>query len=184
MKPIDFPQSTKVLQKPEDMFDADCKPLPVWSDGKQCVSCWRPTFKRTCPHLVHGQGVVGRKCRIFATARLPDRENPFVMPPFFARVRLWLEDGWDNIKEAAKAVRSAAKERDKRIHFVCGFLISLVVGFFLPILGLFAGSVAGAIKEWWDSKGHGAVELMDFVFTCFGAVAALIPSFILHSIVW
>ena len=89
----------------------------------------------------------------------------------------------DNIKEAAKAVRSAAKERDKRIHFVCGFLISLVVGFFLPILGLFAGSVAGAIKEWWDSKGHGTVELMDFVFTSFGAVVALIPSFILHSIV-
>ena len=184
MKPIDFPQSTKVLQKPEDMFDADCKPLPVWSDGKQCVSCWRPTFKERVRILFMGKVWLGVNAGYSQPPVYLTGETSFVMPPFFARVRLWLEDGWDNIKEAAKAVRSAAKERDKRIHFVCGFLISLVVGFFLPILGLFAGSVAGAIKEWWDSKGHGAVELMDFVFTCFGAVAALIPSFILHSIVW
>ena len=99
-------------------------------------------------------------------------------------MRLWLEETWDNTKEIANTVRAAAKQRDKRIHFVCGFIISLVVGFFLPLLGLFAGCVAGAVKEWWDSKGHGTVELMDFVFTAFGAVAALMPSFILHSIVW
>ena len=27
------------------------------------------------------------------------------------------------------------------------------------------------IKEWWDSKGHGTVELMDFVFTAMGAAS-------------
>lgn len=108
MKPIDFPQSTKVLQKPENMFDADCKPLPVWSDGKQCVSCWRPTFKERVRILFAG--------------------------------KVWL--------------------------------------------GVNAGCVAGAIKEWWDSKGHGTVELMDFVFTSFGAVVALIPAFILHNLIF
>lgn len=91
---------------------------------------------------------------------------------------------WDNTKDIAKEVREAAKERDKRIHFACGFIISLVVGFFLPLLGLFAGCVAGAIKEWWDSKGHGTVELMDFVFTSCGAVVALIPAFILHNLIF
>lgn len=44
MKPIDFPQSTKVLQKPSTMSDKECSPLHVWSDGKQCVSCWKPSF--------------------------------------------------------------------------------------------------------------------------------------------
>lgn len=184
MKPIDFPQSTKVLQKPENMFDADCKPLPVWSDGKQCVSCWRPTFKERVRILFAGKVWLGVNAGYPQPPVYLTGETPFVIPPFFARVRLWLEDVWDNTKDIAKEVREAAKERDKRIHFACGFIISLVVGFFLPLLGLFAGCVAGAIKEWWDSKGHGTVELMDFVFTCFGAVAALIPSFILHSIVW
>lgn len=183
MKPIDFPQSTKVLQKPEEMLDTECKPLPVWSDGKECVSCWRPTFKERLNILVSGKvwlSVCGRtQPPVYITG-----EHFFVRPPFFARVHLWLEETWDNTKEIANTVRTAAKQRDKRIHFVCGFIISLVVGFFLPLLGLFAGCVAGAVKEWWDSKGHGTVELMDFVFTAFGAVAALIPSLILHSIVW
>ncbi len=184
MKPIDFPQSTKVLQKPGTMPDTDCKPLPIWSDGKECVSCWRPTLKERVRILVSGKvwlSVVSGRTQppVYLTG-----EHFFVRPPFFARMRLWLEETWDNTKNAINAVREAAKERDKRIHFVCGFIISLLVGFFMPLLGLVAGCVAGAIKEWWDSKGHGTVETMDFVFTCFGAVVALIPSFILHSIVW
>lgn len=184
MKPIDFPQSTKVLQKPELMLDTECKPLPIWSDGKECVSCWRPTLKERVRILISGKvwlSVLSGRTQppVFITG-----EQFFARPPFFARVRLSLEETWDNTTEIIKAVRNAAKEADKRKHFMCGFIIALVVGFFLPILGLFAGCSAGAIKEWWDSKGHGTVELMDFVFTCFGAVVALIPSFILHSIVW
>lgn len=184
MKPIDFPQSTKVLQKPENMFDADCKPLPVWSDGKQCVSCWRPTFKERVRILFAGKVWLGVNAGYSQPPVYLTGETPFVIPPFFARVRLWLEGVWDNTKDIAKEVREAAKERDKRIHFACGFIISLVVGFFLPLLGLFAGCVAGAIKEWWDSKGHGTVELMDFVFTSCGAVVALIPAFILHNLIF
>ena len=44
MKPIDFPQSTKVLQRPSMMTESECSPLHVWCDGKQCVSCWKPSF--------------------------------------------------------------------------------------------------------------------------------------------
>lgn len=43
MKPIDFPQSTKVLQRPSTMAESECQSLHVWNDGKQCVSCWKPT---------------------------------------------------------------------------------------------------------------------------------------------
>ena len=45
MKPIDFKQSTKVLQRPSTMAESECQSLPVWSDGKQCVSCWKPTIR-------------------------------------------------------------------------------------------------------------------------------------------
>ncbi|NDV63774.1 hypothetical protein D0T60_00675 [Bacteroides sp. 224] len=26
------------------MTDEECSPLHVWSDGTQCVSCWKPSF--------------------------------------------------------------------------------------------------------------------------------------------
>lgn len=182
MKPIDFPQSTKVLQKPEQMLDSECKPLPIWSDGKECVSCWRPTFKERLRILFTG--------KVWLSVLTPFTQPPvyitgekfFVTPPFFARVRLFFEEMWDYTKGMWKALKTASEQRDKRIHFVCGFIISLVVGILIPFLGLFFGCVAGAFKEWWDSKGHGTVELMDFVFTCFGALVALIPSFILNQL--
>ena len=59
MKPIDFPQSTKVLQKPSTMSDKECSSLHVWSDGKQCVSCWKPTFKERMNILFGGKVWLG-----------------------------------------------------------------------------------------------------------------------------
>ena len=59
MKPIDFPQSTKVLQKPSNMTDKECSPLHVWSDGKQCVSCWKPTFMERMKILFTGKVWIG-----------------------------------------------------------------------------------------------------------------------------
>lgn len=41
MKPVDFKQSTKVLQRSAYMTDDECSSLHVWSDGTQCVSCWK-----------------------------------------------------------------------------------------------------------------------------------------------
>jgi len=45
MKPIQFKESNITLQKPESMTDEECQPLPIFRDGKQCISCWRPTWK-------------------------------------------------------------------------------------------------------------------------------------------
>ena len=59
MKPIDFPQSTKVLQKPSTMSDNECSSLHVWNDGKQCVSCWKPTFKERMNILFGGKVWLG-----------------------------------------------------------------------------------------------------------------------------
>lgn len=59
MKPIDFKQSTKVLQKPSTMTDNECASLHVWSDGKQCVSCWNPTIKERLNILFGGKVWLG-----------------------------------------------------------------------------------------------------------------------------
>ncbi|MCM1543685.1 MAG: hypothetical protein NC110_00140 [Ruminococcus sp.] len=180
MKPIDFPQSTKVLQRPEEMLDTDCKPLPVWSDGKECVSCWRPTFKERLKILVSGKVWLSVLCGRTQPPVYITGEHFFVRPPFRARVRLFLEDVWDNTTAMFKSLVSASKEADKRKHFFVGAIISLLWGCLIPLLGFAFGCIAGAIKEWWDSKGHGTVELMDFVFTCIGAAFGLALSSIIH----
>lgn len=43
MKPIPFPEANRVYQKPQGWTDEECQPLPVFTDGKQCVSLWEPT---------------------------------------------------------------------------------------------------------------------------------------------
>ena len=64
-------------------------------------------------------------------------------------------------------------QNDKKLHLIAGFIISLVGGLiFLPLVVL--GFAAGGLKGWWDSRGHGQVEWMDFVWTCVGALAGSI----------
>lgn len=45
MKPIKFKESNGILGKPEGMTDEECKKLHVWTDGIDCVSCWKPSLK-------------------------------------------------------------------------------------------------------------------------------------------
>lgn len=59
MKPIDFKQSTKVLQRSADMTDDECSSLPVWSDGTQCVSCWKPSLSERISLVFGGQVWLG-----------------------------------------------------------------------------------------------------------------------------
>ena len=75
---------------------------------------------------------------------------------------------------------------DKQLHLYAGFVITLLVGWFLLALNVpkmwvlsvsfFMGTLAGIVKEivWdgWLKKGH--VELLDFVFTMFGALVMLV----------
>ncbi len=43
MTPTTFPQVNKTLGKPASMTDEECAPLPVFTDGRVCVSCWALT---------------------------------------------------------------------------------------------------------------------------------------------
>ena len=179
MKPIDFPQSTKVLQKPSTMSDKECSSLHVWNDGKQCVSCWKPTFKERMNILFGGKvwlGVLSGKTQppVFVSG-----EMVFEKAPLKARILAFWGKAKESIIQTWENLAEAAKQPDKRKHFYVGFVIALVVGvLFGALVGFVAGSLAGAIKEWWDSKGHGTVELMDFIFTMIGALCGALVALI------
>lgn len=169
MKPIDFPESTKVLQKPAEMTDQECSSLPVWNDGKECVSAWKASIKERFTILFTGRVWLGVL---------------FVKAPLKARISDFFKKVVEFIKRTWQSLVNAIKQPDKRKHFIAGFIISLVAGVFMPLLGVVIAMLAGAVKEWWDSRGHGTVEALDFIFTSFGALAALPFSFLIHNLIF
>jgi len=68
--------------------------------------------------------------------------------------------------------------QDKKKHFVAGFAITAVVSlFFGYIVGAIAAVIAAAGKELYDkATGKGTPEILDFVATVLGAVAAVATS--------
>lgn len=59
---------------------------------------------------------------------------------------------------------------DKKLHLICGLLISLLVGLYNPIYGLYAGVVAGVAKEVYDYYDYGLFDKMDMLFTWAGTL--------------
>lgn len=125
MKPIDFPQSTKVLQRPGTMSESECQSLPVWNDGKQCVSCWKPTIKERIKILFGGNvwlGVLSGKTQppVFVTG-----ERVFEKVPIKAQIKAFLLEVGESIAEVGKSLAEAAKQPDKRKHCLVGALLSI-----------------------------------------------------------
>ena len=54
MEPIKFKESNRELQAPKGL-EEEVNPLPVWADGIQCVSCWRPTWRERLSILLFGR---------------------------------------------------------------------------------------------------------------------------------
>lgn len=184
MKPIKFKEATKVLQRPATMTDAECASLHVWSDRKQCISCWKPSIKERVRILFFGNVYLGVLSGSTQPPVFVSGAYPFTRPRFLVRVAIFLRKVYDCVKAFTKTVREGAKQADKKKHFVGGLLISFIIGLYNPLLGLFSGIVAAALKEWWDSKGHGTVEFMDFFFSSIGALCALPFTWIIHSFIW
>lgn len=55
MKPIKFKEANKDLLKPDGMTDKECGSLPVFSDGTQCISCWKMSWKQRFSALFRGK---------------------------------------------------------------------------------------------------------------------------------
>jgi len=59
MKPIKFEEATKNLSKPDSMTDEECSSMWVYSDGQQCISCWKMNWKDRLKALFYGRVWLG-----------------------------------------------------------------------------------------------------------------------------
>lgn len=58
MKPIQFKYANWRLDAPAGEYSenvAGIDPLPVWTDGEQCVSCWRLSWRERLAALLFGR---------------------------------------------------------------------------------------------------------------------------------
>lgn len=55
MKPIKFKEANKNLLKPQSMTDDECSSLWVYTDGEQCISCWKMNWKQRIMALLFGR---------------------------------------------------------------------------------------------------------------------------------
>lgn len=53
MEPTSFPESNKLLKAPPQM--ENCIDMPVWTDGRMCVSRWRLGFLERVQVLIWGR---------------------------------------------------------------------------------------------------------------------------------
>lgn len=75
--------------------------------------------------------------------------------------------------------------QDKLLHFIAGALIVALcasVKGFAPYAWA-GGVVAGALKEFYDSRGNGSVEVLDFAATTAGALTMQMAVW-LYLIIW
>lgn len=75
--------------------------------------------------------------------------------------------------------------QDKLLHFIAGALIVALCAFikgFAPYAWV-AGVVAGMLKEFFDSRGNGSVEVLDFAATTAGALAMQMAVWF-YMIIW
>jgi hypothetical protein len=55
MKPADFIESNVTLVGPKALSDLECENMKVFTDGKQCISLWKPSFKERISILIYGR---------------------------------------------------------------------------------------------------------------------------------
>lgn len=65
--------------------------------------------------------------------------------------------------------------QDKKLHLLAGLGMTIVFGWQNPIIGLFAGIIAGIAKEVYDYFDYGLFDKKDMLFTWLGAtIGALV----------
>lgn len=58
MEPVPFRYQNRVLQPSGKEYSenvTEVVPLPVWTDGEQCVSCWRMSWRERLSALLFGR---------------------------------------------------------------------------------------------------------------------------------
>ena len=57
MKPIPFPEATRIAQPSGREYSENVeqvKPIPIWTDGEQCVSLWHLSWRERIGLLFRG----------------------------------------------------------------------------------------------------------------------------------
>jgi hypothetical protein len=54
MKPIKFKEANRNLLKPDSMTDEECRSLWVYTNGHECLSCWKMSWKQRLSALFFG----------------------------------------------------------------------------------------------------------------------------------
>lgn len=146
MKPIDFKQSTKVLQRSPDMTDDECAALPVWSDGTQCVSCWKPSLSERISLAFGGKvwlGVASGSTQppVFLSGR-----NVFKGASVFPRVRSFAV----YMVERTRGVYRALAHMERHPYDEYRFSGKMVYSLVATIIGCVLGSLAYSLvaKLW------------------------------------
>lgn len=146
MKPIDFKQSTKVLQRSSEVTDDGCASLPVWSDGTQCVSCWKPSLSERISLVFGGQlwlGVASGSTQppVFLSGR-----NVFKCVSPFPRVRSFVVYMAERTRGVYRALAHMERHPYDEYHFSGKMVYSMVA----TIIGCILGSLAYSLvaKLW------------------------------------
>jgi len=63
---------------------------------------------------------------------------------------------------------------DKKLHFLVGLIISLLIGIFNITIGLICSIIAGIFKEIYDYHDYGKFDPMDMIVTWFGGMIGFI----------
>lgn len=77
MKPVDFAESNRTLVAPGI---ENCEPLRVFTDGVECVSKWKPTFKERIAILFGAPVWMGMQSGETQPPVFLNVEYPFVEP--------------------------------------------------------------------------------------------------------
>jgi len=82
MEPIKFKYANKDLLKPEGWADEQCRSLPVFTDGRQCISLWKMTWRERLSALFFGNvwlfvhsGQTQPPVALMATKNIFEQEN-------------------------------------------------------------------------------------------------------------
>jgi hypothetical protein len=101
MTPTKFKQQNAELQKPSEMTDEECSPLPVWRDAplrtSLYISCWRMSWRERLRALFTGR--VWLWCHSFAHPPIAlDVNHPFPKRVFAAKLKIWHNRFWGKSK--------------------------------------------------------------------------------------
>lgn len=134
MKPTDFKESTKVLTRPSTMSDSECGSLPVWSDSKQCVSCWKMSFVERVTCLFTGKVWLSVLSGTTQPPVAVSGTSFFTTTPILNRIKAFFIDVKEDVQLAMGRLLNAAKTAKDRRLLIPGIVTGIVMAAIVALL--------------------------------------------------